>query len=257
MKLKIQSLKDLVLQIGVVVLFFVAWEIIVFVFDLPTYVIAPPSAIARVIIEKFDLLLYNAYVTTYEAVLGFFAGVTIGILLAIGIAYSKLVRTAIFPLVMAFNAIPKMTLAPIFVVWFGIGLISKVIMAMIITFFPVVVNTSTGLREIEPDMIDLARVNNASALQIFTKIRLPHSLPFMFDAFKICLPYALIGAIVGEFIGAMEGLGNLILVAFNIINLPLMFAAIAFVVIIAISMYAVVVFAERLLLKWRPSQRMR
>ncbi len=243
------------------VLFFIAivvgWEAYVRAFSVPGYLLPPPSEVAIVTVNMSNLLLRNAWVTFYESIVGFLVGAALGVFLAVLIVYSGYLRQTLYPVLVGFQAVPKVAIAPLLVVWFGVGLISKILMALLIAFFPVIVNTASGLQEIEHDLIDLMKVAKATELQIFFKIRLPHSLPNMFDSFKVAMPLAIIGAIVGEFVSGREGLGNLILTTSSILNTALMFATLVVVTVVSIVMFAGIIVFEKVLLRWRPSERKR
>jgi NitT/TauT family transport system permease protein len=233
----------------------VGWELIVHFAEIRRYLLPPPSAVAAKVVESFGILMEHAWITTSEALAGLaLAGIT-GILLAVLIVLSPAVRGVAMPTLVAFNAIPKVAFAPLLIIWIGIGFESKVAMAFLIAFFPIVVNTTTGMSDVEPELLNLLRLNHASQRQMFIKIRLPHALPAMFDGFKIALPLAIIGALVGEFVAASEGLGYLIVVGGIQLNTELVFACVALIAAISVALYELLVFVEHRTLRWRPSAR--
>lgn len=239
------------------ILAFAAWEAFVFLGKIPIYLVPAPSHIFQTFSTSYNNILGHTFFTLWETAIGFLAAVALGIILAIVVVHSKYLSQTLLPALVAFNAFPKVAMAPLIGIWFGIGLESKVVMALIIAFFPIVVNGVSGMSEIEPELLDLGRLGNASRWQIFRKIRLPHSLPALFDAFKVSITLATIGAIIGEFVGGNEGLGYLILLATGALNTPLVFASIILTGAVAVLLYFVVVVMERILLGWRPSGRKR
>jgi NitT/TauT family transport system permease protein len=154
-------------------------------------------------------------------------------------------------MLVAFQAVPKVAIAPVLTVWFGIGLMPKFVMAFFIAFFPVVVNTLSGLTDVPMNMVELGQVMRASRMQVFWKIRAPHALPYIFDGAKIALPLAIIGAIIGEFVGAEYGLGNVILITSSQLNLALLFAALVILTVLSLILFALLVWAEKKIVWWR------
>ncbi len=185
-----------------------------------------------------------------ECILGFFLAMAIGIPIAVIVTYSRLLNSMFYPLLVASQSIPKVALAPILLVWFGTGIESKLAMAFVIAFFPIVVDTVTGLRNTSPELLELARSLQSSRLQTFFKIQLPSALPFIFSGAKIAVTLAVIGAVIGEFIGADEGLGNLLLVANSQMNTSLAWAALVLLSVLGMILYASVVLTERILMPW-------
>ena len=211
--------------IGILVLLGI-WEIAVRILDLPSYLLPPPSEIGLVMIDKFLDILDHSWVTAYEMLMGYFLAIVVAIPMAIAITASPNFDRFITPILLFFQTVPKISLAPLFLVWFGFGILPKVLVAFLISFFPIIINTAVGLRSISPEMIDLARSMGATRLQIFTRFRLPTSLPYLFSGLKVASTLAVVGAVVGEFVGADKGLGYLLLVANSNLLTALMFAAI-------------------------------
>jgi NitT/TauT family transport system permease protein len=206
-------------------------------------------------VESAGVLLEHAWITTGEALAGLALAGVAGVTLAVLIVLSPAIRSVAMPTLVAFNAIPKVAFAPLLIIWIGIGFESKVAMAFLIAFFPIVVNTTTGMSDVEPELLNLLRLMRASQRQMFVKIRLPHALPAIFDGFKIALPLAIIGALVGEFVAASEGLGYLIVVGGIQLNTELVFACVTLIAAISVVLYELLVFVERRTLRWRPSAR--
>jgi NitT/TauT family transport system permease protein len=241
------------------VLFFVvlvvAWEAVVRLSGIRSYLLPAPSGVWDALVVAAPHLWRHTFLTVAEALAGFALAAAVGVLMAMLIVYSAYLRSVLLPSLVAFNAAPKVALAPLMVIWLGLGIESKVAMAFLLSFFPIVVNSATGMAEVEPELINLFRLMHASELQTFLQVRLPHSLPALFDGLKIALPIALIGAVVGEFVGAREGLGYLILLAGGNMNTEMVFASVIVIAVISIVLFEVLVAVERALLKWRPSAR--
>jgi len=181
---------------------------------------------------------------------GFALAMAIGIPIAVIMTYSRIANQMFYPLLVASQSIPKVAVAPILLVWFGTGIKSKLAMAFVIAFFPVVVDTATGLRSTSPELIELARSLQCTRLQTFFKIQLPSALPSIFSGAKIAVTLSVIGAVIGEFIGSNEGLGNLLLTANSQLNSPLVWASLTVLSVLGVILYGFVVVAERLLMPW-------
>jgi NitT/TauT family transport system permease protein len=232
--------------IGLVIL----WELAVDFFAIRELFLPPPSKVWAAILKSGSILLRHGLVTLNETLLGFALGVVVGIPLAIGIVYSRFLQNTIYPLIVGAQSIPKAAIAPLFLIWIGYGLASKVLVAFSITFFPVVVATATGLNAVEPEMMDLIRSLSATPLQIFRMIRLPNALPFIFTGFKVSISLAVIGAVVGEFVGSNNGLGYLILVATSELNTSLVIASVVLLSIMGIGLFSIVSVLEKILFPW-------
>jgi len=201
------------------------WELLVRMLEVPDFVLPPPTQIFAKLITSYPLLLSHGWVTLGEALGGFVLGASAGTTCAIAMARSRIIERMLYPLVISSQTFPKEALAPIFVIWFGFGLMPKVIIAGLISFFPVVVNTMRGLLSVDPLTLDLMRSLSANQRQIFLKVRLPNAIPYLFAALKMCITLSVIGAVVGEFVGASAGLGHLIRLANSELATDLMFAA--------------------------------
>jgi NitT/TauT family transport system permease protein len=237
------------------VVFFGAWELFVGVSGIKPYLLPRPSAILVETFNSLPLLMQNAWTTLFESLAGFALAAVVGVALAILLVYVPLLRGVVMPYLVAFNAVPKVAFAPLLIIWLGLGIQSKIALSFLIAFFPIVVNTATGMYEIEPNLINLTRLMKAKKRQQFLKIRIPHSLPGMFDGFKIALPIAIIGAIVGEFVASRDGLGHLIVAAGVQLNTELVFASILVIALGSVILYALLAWVESKVLRWRPSAR--
>jgi len=231
------------------------WEISVRVLELPSYLLPPPSEIALVIVDRYKDLLEHSWVTAYEMLMGFFLAIAVAIPMAILITVSPSFDRFITPILLFFQTVPKIALAPLFLVWFGVGVLPKVLVAFLISFFPIIINTAVGLRSILPEMIDLARSMGATKFQIFTRFRLPTSLPYLFSGLKIASTLAVVGAVVGEFVGADKGLGYLLLVANSNLLTALMFASIFALTAQGLILFYLIQFMETILIPWHITVR--
>ncbi len=235
--------------------FLLIWEIAVNVFDLPSYLLPRPTEIARTLVDEWDSLQSNGLVTGYEMILGYVLAVVIGVPLAIGITSSNTFDRFITPILLFFQTVPKIAIAPLFLVWFGVGTMPKVLVAFLISFFPIVIDTAVGLRSISLEMIDLARSMGASRYQIFTQFRLPTSLPYLFSGLKVAATLAVVGAVVGEFVGADRGLGYILLVANSNLQTALLFAAIVVLTALGLILFYAIEILEHFMIPWHVSRR--
>lgn len=228
----------------------VLWEFGVRIFGVPDYIAPTPSAVAAVFVEQYPILAKNFWPTFYESVLGFIAGNLAAVLIAVAFVHSRFVERAFFPIAVFINTIPILAIAPILVLIFGAGLTAKVVIAALICFFPTLVNMVRGLQSVSPQALELARILSASKSEIFWKIRLPSSLPFLFSALKIAATTSVIGAIVGEWVGADVGLGALIIDATYNFRSALLYATVFLSSGLSVLMFASVSIVERLVVRW-------
>ena len=227
-----------------------AWHYYVVLFHVPIVVLPTPMQVLHAMVTESKALLEEGWVTALECIYGFALAMAIGIPIAVTMTYSRIANQMFYPLLVASQSIPKVAIAPILLVWFGTGLQSKLAMAFVIAFFPVVVDTATGLRSTSPELLELARSLQCSRLQTFFKIQLPSALPSIFSGAKIAVTLAVIGAVIGEFIGSNEGLGNLLLTANSQLNTPLVWAALIVLSALGMVLYGIVVVAESILMPW-------
>jgi NitT/TauT family transport system permease protein len=228
------------------VMVLMVWEFVCRFYAVPKVILPAPSEVWRVLSFGLPLILPHAVPTTLEALAGFTIAGVMGIALASAITYSRLLREALYPNMVVFQLIPKIALAPLFIVWLGIGSESRLAFATFISFFPVVIATATGLSQVHPDMIRLGQSLTATKWQIFRTIRFPFAMPYIFSGLKIAVTMSMIGVIVGEFITAQQGLGYLILFASSKAETGLILACIALLCVIGLALFGVVALAERL-----------
>ena len=232
-----------------------AWELWVQLGDVPKWQLPAPSAVGQELAESRVLLWENFLVTLEEIVLGFMAALAAGLLLAAGIAYSRILERSVYPIVIASQTIPIIAIAPLLLIWVGYGITPKVIIVGLICFYPIAVNTVDGLKAVEPDMVNMVRTLGASRWQIFTKLQIPTSLPFMFSGIKIGISVSVIAAVIGEWVGASEGLGYLITYSQPLFLTDRVFAAIVVLSILGIGLFVLASVVERMMLPWHFTER--
>jgi NitT/TauT family transport system permease protein len=223
----------------------VLWEIVVRAFGIREVLLPTPSAIARRLVETFPLLMEHAWPTVWESVAGFAIASLLGVALAALLSASGLMRSMLYPNVVLFQLIPKIALAPLFIVWLGIGFQSRLTFSVFISFFPVVIAALAGLDHVDKSLLRLCRALTASSWQVFVSVRLPHALPYVFSGMKIATTFAIIGVIVGEFITSQAGLGYLILFASSQADTSLILAAISVLCFFGLAFYGIVALLER------------
>ncbi len=233
------------------------WQVGAPLAGIPAYVLPLPSSVAVRFVETFPVQLHGLATTAFTTLAGLVLALVCGVLLALLVLYVPLLRSLIMPLLAAFNSIPKIAVAPLFVIWFGLDYQPKILLAFLLALFPIFVNSLTGLGEIEPDMIDLSTLAGGTPWRIFRKVRLMNAIPYITDAMKVAFPLALVGSIVGEFIGGNDGIGHLILSGQFDIDTPLVFAALLAITVFTTLGIAAISLLENAFLKWRPSQRKR
>jgi len=233
----------------------VAWWVFAAREVVPNYLVPTPGQVWETLTGQWSFLMRNSLVTLWETVLGFVLAAFIGLATAVMIAYSKTMEKALYPIVLFAQVIPKIAIAPLLIVWFGFGLTPKIILAVLIAFFPVVISGVAGLRSTDPELLDLSATMGASPWQTFRKIRFPNSLPHLMAGLKVAVTLAVVGAVVGEFVGATEGLGYVLLVANGNLDAPMLFADLFLMSAIGIALFAVIEATEALLIPWHASRR--
>jgi NitT/TauT family transport system permease protein len=228
------------------------WELLVRQFNVPGWLLPAPSAIALALAEWREELVRHSLVTLYETLLGFALAIAISIPLAVAVVYSPLLRNTIYPILLAFQSVPKVALAPFLLLWIGFGMSPKIAVVFLVCFFPIVVATATGLSAVPEPLMELIRSLSASTLQTFIKIRFPTAMPHIFVGLKIAITFAVIGAVIGEFVGSAEGLGYLIVVSTSQSRTPLAFAALVLLTAMSIVLYYGVALIERIAVPWAP-----
>jgi len=247
----------IVLRLLLVVAILALWEIGVRLFSIPAFILPTPSSVAVALWRGTASMLYveHLYTTVTEALLGFVVGSILALALGTVIALSRRVEYYVYPFVVMFQAMPKVALAPLIIVWFGLGLASKVAQAAFTAFFPLMVNTIAGLRSADEDRVALMRSLDASEMQIFTMLRVPGAMPFIMAGFEIAMVLSLIGAIVAEFVGAQKGLGMLIMSMTFTMDVAGQFSVLLILSVLGLILNAIIVGIRKRVLFWDISQK--
>ncbi len=235
--------------------FLVIWEVWVRLAGIPTYFLPAPSAIFVELAQNPAWYMRHAAYTVGACLLGFFMALAIGVLAAIGIVYSRILENTLYTFLVSLNSIPKIALAPLFIIWMGTNLSSKVAISMLIALFAVVIDTVLGLRSVDPDVLDMAKSMRARPLQVLWKIRFPAALPAMFAGMKVAISLALVGAIAGEFVASNVGLGYVILTAQGMMQTTRVFAAVILLGVLGTLLFYAVGLVEHFAVPWHMSQR--
>jgi NitT/TauT family transport system permease protein len=251
---KTEQIRSIIAVLAVLVL---VWEMSVRIFGIRSFLLPAPTAVLSDILGNPVFFARQSLYTLYVTTVGFLIALVGGILAAIAIVSSSFIDRTFYTLLVATNSIPKVALAPLFVIWLGTGGAPKIAIAAIIAIFPIVINATVGLRAIDDDMIDLARSARASRRDIMLKVRFPNALPSVFAGAKIGISFALIGAIVGEFVAGEQGLGYVILTSQATFNSTRAFAAIVVLGVLGTIMFFIIEAIERWMLPWHVSQRSR
>jgi NitT/TauT family transport system permease protein len=228
------------------------WAALVYVLKVPPFVAPSPLAVIQTLIAKFDMLMSNSLPTAIEAILGFLLGNTAAIVIATVFVHRKTLEQAFFPIVVLVNTIPVVAKAPILVLLLGNGMEPKIAIAALICFFPTLVNMVRGLEAVNPQAMELMRVLSASKREVYFKLRLQNSIPYLFSALKIAASTAVIGAIVGEWIGSTIGIGALIIQAMYAFDSALLYATVMVGSSFSVLFFLTITLAERLVVRWQP-----
>ncbi|MBV9955991.1 MAG: ABC transporter permease [Pseudolabrys sp.] len=229
---------------------FVLWEGAVRLFNIPVFFLPPPSAVAEAFVQFWGPLARNSWITLETTLIGFALAVVFGMALGLLIGWSRTIYAGLYPLMIGFNAIPKVAVVPILVLWFGIGFIPAVLTAFLISFFPIVVNVATGLATIEPELEDVLKALGASKLDIMRKVGIPRTLPYFFGSLKVAITLAFVGSVISESVASNFGIGNLMLQAQAQFQVPLIFAGLVALAIEGILMYWAMAALERRMTGW-------
>ena len=238
-----------------ILLLLVAWQVLTWLLKVPKWLLPSPWQIVVAGVEARELLGPHTWQTLKETWVGLGLAVTVGLGLALVIDFSSLLRRTVYPLLVASQTVPILALAPLLIIWFGYGILPKVIVVALVCFFPIVVSTADGLRVADPELIALLRAMGASRRQMFLKVRVPGALPSFFSGFKIAITYSVVGAVIGEWVGASRGLGIFMIRSSKNFLTDRVFAAIAVTSLLSIVMFAVVMLLERSLLPWYYARR--
>ena len=230
--------------------FLVVWELACIVFDIQEIILPRPTKVFVVFVQRFDILMAFCWDTLWTTVLGFLIAIAGGVMLGILIGASPLIYSGLYPLLIAFNAVPKVAIVPILMIWVGVGALPAVITAFVISFFPIVVNVATGLATIEPEMIDVLNSLGASRFEILRKVGIPRAMPYLFASLKVAITLAFIGSVISETVGGNRGIGFLMLSAGARNDAPTTFAGLFAIAIMGVAMYAICALVEKRMTRW-------
>jgi NitT/TauT family transport system permease protein len=230
--------------------FFVLWWLLVKIFHIESFVLPSPVEAFSALYQFRDALLMHGAATLTTTLAGFALSVFFGLFLGVLVGSFRLVYSSLYPLLIAFNSVPKAALVPVLVIWFGVGSIPAIVTAFLLSFFPVVVNVATGFATIEPELLDVLRVLGASRRDMILKVGIPRSLPYLFASLKIAITLSFVGTVIAEIIAGNNGIGNVMLIASSNFNVPLVFAALIVVGVMGIGMYAIFALLEARFTGW-------
>lgn len=241
--------------VGLVVVLGLAWWFVTARDWVAPYILPSPQDTWAAIVNNASYLTEHTMVTTVETLLGFGIALVLGELVAVLMVYSKSLEKTMYPIILFAQVIPKIAIAPLFVVWLGFGMEPKVLVAVLMAFFPIVISGMAGLRSVDPEILELTSTMGANPFKTFLKVRLPASLPELMSGLKVAATMAVTGAVVGEFVGANEGLGYVILQANGNIDTPMLFAALIIMSLLGILLFFAIQIAEWFLIPWHASRR--
>lgn len=221
------------------------WQFAVVFGNIPEVILPSPVAVFQAVVDQHEILLRHAVPTTLESAAGFILATAFGVAISVALCYSAILREALYPNLVFFQLIPKIALAPLFIIWLGIGTPSRLAFAIFISFFPIVIATTAGLTNVDRDMVRLCRGLTASEWQIFTSVRLPSALPYVFSGMKIAVTLSIIGVIIGEFISSQAGLGYLIIFATARADTTISLAAIVVLCLCGLILFGIVAVLEK------------
>lgn len=233
----------------------VIWELSVRLFEIPSYILPSPSDSIKALIQYWDYIKINLFTTLYEIGIGFGATVVISIPIATMISYSRIFEKTLYPFMVFLQLIPKVAIGPLFVVWFGFGMMPKILMVFLLSFFPLLMDTVAGLKSLNGRLYYMARTMSDSEWKFYWKIKLPNALPSIFSGLKTSISMATVGAVVAEFLGSDSGLGYLLLRANGDINTRLLFAILIVLCLMGMIFFGIVEIIEKRVIPWHVSQR--
>jgi NitT/TauT family transport system permease protein len=246
---------NVLMPLGAIAAFLAIWAVTVSLFRIPDYLLPAPQDVFFRIIKDWPILLKNSWSTLGSVLTGFLASALIGVPIAFAIVLSRTVERMLMPILVMSQTIPKVAIAPILVVWLGFGILPKIAIVFMISFFPIVVSTVVGLKSVENEMVDLVRSMGANTAKIMLWVRAPSALPQIFAGFKIAICLSVVGAIVGEFVGSDSGLGYLLLTSTGSLDGPLVWSALFILIAIGMTLFMIVAKVERLMIPWHVSIR--
>ncbi|AYO30921.1 ABC transporter permease [Biomaibacter acetigenes] len=241
---------DKIIPVMFFIFIVVAWELAVRLSHIEPFILPAPSAIAKAFFKILPIMLKHTKVTVYESFIGFTSSIAIAFVMAFVMDSLPLVKKALYPLVVVSQTIPTISVAPLFIIWFGYGLLPKIIVVQLVCFFPVLVSLLEGLSSVDPELLDLLRSMGADRWRIFEMVKLPAAMPAFFSGLKIAASYSILGAVIGEWLGAREGLGVFMLLSQHSFYVDRVFAIIAVISLLSLGVFGAINVSERLLIPW-------
>ena len=247
----VEGLRRSSASIGAVIGFIVLWQVLVTFFKVPTWLLPAPTAIWAEFLKQAHHLGRHVVTTGVGAVSGLAIGAICALMLAIAMVQSRILQRILMPLLVIDQSIPKLALAPIFVIWFGAGITTRVVIALVISFFPIIINAIRGMTTVDRRVNDLMTTLAASRWDLLTKVQLPNAIPYIFAGLKVAVPLSIIGAVVAEFMQSDSGLGYVVLVAVGNVNTPMVFVAVVVMALLSLSLFTAVSLAEWIVMRGR------
>jgi NitT/TauT family transport system permease protein len=241
--------------VGAFLLLFLVWELAVRLLDIKEYLLPAPSLVLVALARNWPTVLDSAWVTTQEILAGYALAVVVSIPLALVVAFSRFMEETVYPVIVFLQIVPKIAIAPLFIIWFGFGFTPKLLLVFLLSFFPIVVSSIAAFKSMEPDTMDFARTTGAKSWRLFFKIRLPQALPGIFTGLKVGAALSSTAAVVAEFVASDKGLGYLLLRYNGDLNTPMVFATILVLSLIGLAVYYAVELVERLAIPWHVSHQ--
>jgi NitT/TauT family transport system permease protein len=248
---RIELIQTIALPIISLIILVVLWQYAIIIFEVPEYIMPPPSDFLARLIEDRALLFDQMQRTAYEVILGFVLATVISVPLGFAIVSVKFIERALYPLIVFLQLTPKIAFAPLFIVWFGIGMLPKVLITFLLCFFPTLVASMTGFRALDERILYLTRSMGASSWHTLKYVRIPSALPYIFTGLKVSIVFAVTGAIVAEYVGANKGLGYLLLRGTSYLDTSLIFAVLVVLALMGLVFSYIVQFTEQIVIPWR------
>lgn len=248
---KLRSIGDKLISVFFTIILLLLWQAVVSIGGIEKYILPAPSDVIKVIIKDFNVMLPHVLVTLYEGIVGFILSTFAALILAIIMDMSPLVKKSLYPLFVVSQTIPIIALAPLFIIWFGFGMLPKIIVVILVCFFPIVISISDGLETVDKDFINHFKLMGASRMKVFLHLKLPYGLLSFFSGMRIAATYSIMGAVVGEWLGGDKGIGVYMTRARSAYALDKMFAAIVIIVAVSMGIFILVTFIERMFTPWK------
>jgi len=248
---KPKNILDKILPLATLFIVLLIWESMVKLYNVKEYILPAPSAILKELISSFDILMEHTAVTVFETVMGFLIGLIVSIILSILLDKFNILKKTVYPYLVTSQTIPLVAIAPILAIWFGFGLLPKILLSVLIVFFPITLSLIEGLASYDRDLYEMMKQMGANNKQIFFKLKLPSASVHFFSGLKIAAAYCVMGAVISEWVGAKKGLGIYLTRAMSSFKTTALFADVLIIILISIVLFKIIVVIEKKALKWR------